>query len=61
MIIETSFEQTKNSRGESGSIRHFIIDSDSEASSLPTDAPIGSDALSKTSVFIKFSDGWSRL
>ncbi len=61
MIIETSFEQTRNSKGETGSIRHFILDSDTDASSLPADAPIGSDALSKTSVFIKFSDGWSSI
>ena len=61
MIIETSFEQTKNSKGEVGRIRHFILDSDSEASLLPTDAPTGSDALSKTSVFVKFPDGWSSI
>ena len=61
MIIETSFEHTKNSKGETGSIQHFILDSDSEASLLPTDAPVGSDAISKTSVFVKFPEGWSSI
>lgn len=61
MIIETSFEKTKNSKGEVGGIRHFILDSDNDASLLPTDAPIGSDALSKTSVFVKFPEGWSSI
>ena len=61
MIIETSFEKTKNSKGAAGSIRHYILDSDSEASLLPTDAPAGSDAISKTSVFVKFPEGWSRI
>lgn len=61
MIIETGFEQTKNSKGEIGCIRHFILDSDIDASLLPTDAPVGSDAISKTSVFIKFPEGWSSI
>lgn len=58
MIIETDFEIKKNSKGERATVRHFLMDSDSDAAALPADAPVGSDALSDTSVFVKFPSGW---
>lgn len=58
MIYETDFEAKKNSSGEYQTIRHYIIDSDADASKLPTNAPVGSDAFSGTSVYVKFTEGW---
>lgn len=59
MITETHFETIKNSLGQRSKIRHFIMDSDTDAKDLPPDAPVGSDAISKNSVYIKFPEGWS--
>ncbi len=61
MIRETHFETIKNSLGESSEIRHYIMDSDIDFNNLPADAPVGSDALSKTSMYIKFPEGWSAI
>ncbi|MBQ7821176.1 MAG: hypothetical protein IJ391_02720 [Clostridia bacterium] len=61
MIKETHFENIKNSNGERASIRHYIMDNDSDATMLPEDAPVGSDAMSKNSVYIKFPEGWTAI
>ena len=60
MIKEFYCEKIKTSDGESGTINHYIMTSDDDASSLPSDAPLGSDAISKTAVYIKYPDGWSQ-
>ena len=61
MIKETHFETVKNSIGECSEIRHYVMDTDSDFNKLPSDAPIGSDAVSKSSAFIKFPEGWSAI
>ncbi len=61
MITETYFENVKNSKGERSCIRHYILDSDTEAAMLPQDAPVGSDAISKESFYIKFPSGWASI
>ena len=61
MIKETHFETLKNSKGELTNIRHYILDTDTDALLLPEDAPVGSDAVSKTGVYIKFPVGWAAI
>ena len=61
MLKETHFEKVKNSKGELSGIRHYIMDSESDAALLPDDAPVGSDAFAKDCVFIKFPEGWSAI
>ena len=61
MITETHFDNVKNSSGERSKIRHFVMDSDADAAMLPKDAPDGSDAMSKDTVYIKFPKGWSAI
>lgn len=62
MIKETGYERLKNSRGEVSLPRHYIMDSESELDMLPTDAPVGSDALAKGGkVFIRFPSGWAEV
>lgn len=57
---EVSCEKVINSKGETGSVRHYIIESADEAVKLPADAPVMSDAFSKTGeVFMKFESGWA--
>ena len=59
IMKEVSFERVTNSKGESATIRHYIIESASEAAELPADAPVMSDALCKDgTVYIKFESGW---
>ena len=59
---EISVEKVKNSRGEVGEIRHYVIENTSEASALPDTAPVMSDAICKTGeVYIKFESGWALL
>lgn len=59
---EISCEKVKNSIGETSVICHYIIDDEAEASMLPSDAPLLSDALCRSGgVYIKFESGWSKI
>lgn len=59
---EYSSEFTKNSNGEVGEIRHYLLKSGENASSLPANAPVGSDALSEDgNAYIKFENGWKEI
>ena len=59
---EVYYEKVINSKGEVGSIRHYVIESANEASMLPSDAPVMSDAFSKTGeVYMKFESGWAAI